>query len=259
MNLAYAKKLGLILPETTVRVQKINGFLLKIHSIILASFLLQDSQKRVRFFKKTFLLASISMEIVLKMSFLAFSNRNVKFTELKKLSQRSYITPKALFTISQVELINKKQFARKALDENSKTSVMNATALEVSTVISIHFSRTSKVYGLNKSTLVTMQRNKAFIKILAEYSDYADIFSINRTIKLLENTGIKKHAIELIERKQLPYWLIYILNPVELETLKAYLKTHLKTRFIQPFKSPESAPNFFDKKPEGSLCLCVDY
>ena len=46
---------------------------------------------------------------------------------------------------------------------------------------------------------------------------------------------------------------------MELETLKTYFETHLKTGFICPSKSPAGAPILFDKKPDGSLCLCVDY
>lgn len=50
-----------------------------------ASFLLQDSQGRVGFFKETFLLADISIEIVLGIPFLALSNINIEFTKLEKL------------------------------------------------------------------------------------------------------------------------------------------------------------------------------
>lgn len=54
--------------------------------MILASFLLQNSQKKFQFFKETFLLTNININIVLKISFLAFSNTDVGFTELKKLT-----------------------------------------------------------------------------------------------------------------------------------------------------------------------------
>ena len=46
---------------------------------------------------------------------------------------------------------------------------------------------------------------------------------------------------------------------MELETLKTYIKTYLKTRFIRPSKSPAGAFILFDKKPDGNLCLCMDY
>ncbi len=78
-------------------------------------------------------------------------------------------------------------------------------------------------------------------------------------MELPEDTGMNKHAIELIEEKQLPYGPIYTLSSVELETLKTYIETHLKTEFIRPSKSLAGAPIFFDKKPDGSFCLCVNY
>ena len=51
-------------------------------------------------------------------------------------------------------------------------------------------------------------------------------------MKLPENTGINKHAIELKEDKQLPFDLIYSLESVELETLKTYIKLNLANGFI---------------------------
>ena len=78
-------------------------------------------------------------------------------------------------------------------------------------------------------------------------------------MELLENTGIKEHAIELIEGKQSPYGPIYALSPVELETLKTYIETHLKTGFIQPSKSLARASIFFNKKLNISFHLCINY
>ena len=115
------------------------------------------------------------------------------------------------------------------------------------------------VYPSWAPLLVALQQDKVPTKIPLEYADYADVFSSDLTIELPENTGINKHAIELVEGKQPPYGPIYSLGPVELETLKAYIETHLKTGFIRPSKSPAGAPILFDKKPDGSLRLCVDY
>ncbi len=51
-------------------------------------------------------------------------------------------------------------------------------------------------------------------------------------MELPENTGMNEHAIELIEEK-LPFCRpIYALSLVELETLKTYIETYLKTGFI---------------------------
>ena len=46
---------------------------------------------------------------------------------------------------------------------------------------------------------------------------------------------------------------------MELETLKIYIKTYLKTGFIWPSKSPAGALILFNKKSDGSLWLCVNY
>ncbi len=46
---------------------------------------------------------------------------------------------------------------------------------------------------------------------------------------------------------------------MELETLKAYIETHLKTGFIRLSESFAGAPILSDKKPHGSLRLCVNY
>ena len=70
---------------------------------------------------------------------------------------------------------------------------------------------------------------------------------------------MNEHAIKLVEGKQLLYRLIYALSPVELETLKTYIETYLKTGFIWSFKSFAGTPILFDKKSNGSFCLYVNY
>ncbi len=46
---------------------------------------------------------------------------------------------------------------------------------------------------------------------------------------------------------------------MELKTLKAYIRNNPVSGFIRPSKSPAGAAILFDKKPDGSLRLCVDY
>ncbi len=46
---------------------------------------------------------------------------------------------------------------------------------------------------------------------------------------------------------------------MELETLKTYIENNLANNFIKPFKSPAEVAILFDKKPNGSLRLYVDY
>ncbi len=94
----------------------------------------------------------------------------------------------------------------------------------------IHPSRAPQV--LEDTTLAALQWDKSSIEIPAEYSDYADVFSSDLAMELPENTEMNEHTIELIEGKQPPYGPIYALSPVELETLKTYIETRLKTGFI---------------------------
>ena len=104
-----------------------------------------------------------------------------------------------------------------------------------------------------------LTQNKAPTEIPPEYADYVEVFSPDLAIKLPENTGINKHAIELVEGKQPPYGPIYSLDPVGLEILKDYIENYLKTGFIRSSKSPAVTPILFDKKLDRSLRSCVDY
>ena len=76
MALGYVSKLGLKVRLTNVRAQKINGSTLKIFEIVLASFYIKDKLAKPLFFQKTFLLADLSIEVVLEMPFLMLSNAN---------------------------------------------------------------------------------------------------------------------------------------------------------------------------------------
>ncbi len=107
---------------------------------------------------------------------------------------------------------------------------MHVAAIELPTTMPIHPSRAPQI--LDDPTLAAFQWDKAPTKIPAKYSDYADVFSSDLVMELPENTGMNEHAIELIEGKQPLYRPTYALSPVELETLKTYIETHLKTGFI---------------------------
>ena len=100
---------------------------------------------------------------------------------------------------------------------------------------------------------------KAFTKVFAKYSDFADVFSSDLVSKLPKHTRINDHAIELIDAQQPPYEPIYSLGPVELEILKAYIETNLANGFIKPSKSPAGTFILFDRKSDGFLRLYVNY
>ena len=138
------------------------------------------------------------------------------------------------------------------MDEESETFGVHVAALEAPLAgMTIYPSREAQISALIQ--------DEAPIKVLSKYADYANIFSFDLAMKLTKNTGINKHAIELVNGKQLPYRPIYSLGLVELETLKIYIETHLKTGFIRPSKSPAGATILFNKKPDSSLWLHVNY
>ena len=88
------------------------------------------------------------MEVVLEMLFLTFSNANIEFAE-KELTWRSYIAVEALPTTKQVKLIDKKEFAKTALDEKFKTFVMYVAALKAPLAgMAIHLSREAQISAL---------------------------------------------------------------------------------------------------------------
>ena len=115
------------------------------------------------------------------------------------------------------------------------------------------------IHPFHKSQISNLIAKKSSTKILAKYLDFVDIFSLDLVFKLSKYTEINKHAIKLVDGQQPIYKLIYSLRPVELETLKAYIKTHLANNFIRPSKSPSGAPILFDQKSDGFLRLCINY
>ena len=245
MTPGYASKLGLKIRPIDVGAQKIDGSTLLTFGMVLASFRVEDMLGRARFFQETFLLADLSIKVVLQIPFLTFSNANIQFAQ-KELTWRSYTTTEALPTTKRVEIIDRKEFAKAALDEHVEAFVVHVTSLST---MAIHPSREAQI-----ALLVAEE-----VKIPTEYSDFSDVFSEEKASILPEATELNQHAIELQEGQQPPYGPIYSLGPVELKTLKTYIKTKLANGFIWPSKSPAGALILFVGKPDASLRLCVDY
>lgn len=126
------------------------------------------------------------------MPFLTLSNANVQFGE-NKLEWRSYTTAQPLPTTKRVELIERREFATAALDKNVETFVVHIATLSTTPTMQVHPSHQAQV-GL----LLT---DKAPVKVLPKYLNYADVFSFDLAIELPENTGTNEYAIELIEDK----------------------------------------------------------
>ena len=194
-------------------------------------------------------MANTKFEVVLGMPFLKISNADIAFGE-ETLTWKFYTTNKTLPTTEQVQLVDSKEFVIAALDVDSKTFVVHVAIQEWEEML---------VYAEKQAQVGALIFNKAPTKVLAEYSDYNNVFSAENAAELSENTGMNEHAIKLEEGKQPPFGPIYSLGPVKLKTLKTYIETNLANGFIRPSKFPAGAPIFFNRKLDRSLRLCVDY
>ena len=77
MTPAYAAHLSLKVRVTNVGAQKIDWSSPATYGMVIATFEVVDKLDRSQFFQETFLLADISMEVVLDMLFFTFNNANV--------------------------------------------------------------------------------------------------------------------------------------------------------------------------------------
>ena len=95
-----------------------------------------------------------------------------------------------------MEIIDKKEFAKAALDEHVEVFVVHVTSLST---MAIHPAREAQI-----ASLVAEE-----VQIPSEYSDFSDIFSEEKALVLPEATELNQHAIELQEGQQPLYGPIY--------------------------------------------------
>ena len=110
-----------------------------------------------------------------------------------------------------------------------------------------------EIYPLRKAQIAHLKVDKASIKILSKYADFADVFLPKLAAKLPKYTRINNFAIELIDNQHSPYGSIYNLDQVKLKILKTYIDNNLANNFIKFSKSLARASIFFDKKSDRRL------
>ena len=95
-------------------------------------------------------------------------------------------------------------------------------------------------------------------KLPREYHEFATLFSWEESNKLPSHRSYD-HIIPLLSDKEPSKGPLYNMSRDELLVLQKYLKEHLSKGFIRVSSSSAASPVIFVKKPEGGLCLCVDY
>ena len=75
----FTQKLKLPIRTTDIGAQKIDNTMLDNFGMVVATFLVMDKANQVRFFEETFLVANVSLEVVLGMPFLTLSGADVDF------------------------------------------------------------------------------------------------------------------------------------------------------------------------------------
>ncbi len=94
--------------------------------------------------------------------------------------------------------------------------------------------------------------------VLAEYHDFADVFSDSLSEKLPEHRPYNL-KINIEEGTSPLLGPIYSLSESELKALCEFIDDNLRSRFIMPSHSPHGAPVLFVKKKTSELCLCVNF
>ena len=85
------------------------------------------------------------------------------------------------------------------------------------------------------------------------------MFFLGLVFNISNYTEINNYAIKLVNSQQLSYKSIYSLKLVELEILKAYIKTNLANNFTKLFKLSTNTSILIDQKSNKFFQLYVNY
>lgn len=140
--------------------------------MVIAIFSMTAQAIKIKFFKETFLIANVSLDMIPTMSFLILSNTDIDFLK-RELQWRSYTIEKTFFTTKWVELVRKKEFAATVLDQRHKIFVVH-----IAFFASSSNNQEYDVYLSHKAQIATLVANGVFISIPTKYSDFTEIFSL---------------------------------------------------------------------------------
>ncbi len=122
--------------------------------MVVSTFLVLDKDGKEMFFEESLLLADVSPNIVLGITFLTMSNADVDF-QARDLQWRSYSTGEVLPTTRQVELIEKKEFAAIAFNPEHEALVVYIAALSIDSGDEMHLSKRAQIAHLKADRLLS--------------------------------------------------------------------------------------------------------
>jgi len=106
-------------------------------------------------------------------------------------------------------------------------------------------------------TALTADKEKELVVLPPEFSNFTDVFKKPK-IPLPPHRPFD-HTIKLDDSSVLHQAKNYLLNPKEMEVLKAFIDENLKEGEIIPPKSPQASLFFFVLRKDGMFCPCQDY
>lgn len=96
--------------------------------VVIAFFSIENKKRRSHIFEEMFLLTNISMNIMLWMFFFTLSNIEIDFVG-HHIYWRIYTIVKLVLTISQDELIEKKEFVAVVFDSKDEVFVIHIVSI----------------------------------------------------------------------------------------------------------------------------------
>ena len=97
------------------------------------------------------------------------------------------------------------------LNVNSETFVV-LVAIWEQEEIQIYFKKQIQIKVQSGAQVGALLFDKTFAEILAEYSDYSNVFLVENIVEILENTEINDYTITLKKCKQPFFRFIYSLG-----------------------------------------------
>ena len=83
MHPTFIEKLGLTVQSTNISIKKIDSTIFKIYRMVVMIFSVIEQANKIKFFKETFLVVNISLNVVFEMPFFILNGTNINFSKRK--------------------------------------------------------------------------------------------------------------------------------------------------------------------------------